>query len=247
MHSRNTPRRTLPRNVGLLELIRTKREWHWKPSSDELKKGFLGWHQRGYLPHFDAPGVTQVVTFQLYDSFPVTRDPEFELILKEEETSAKRRKLEAWLDRGYGACWLRRWEVAEIVERTVLEGDGHDYRMQAWVIMPNHVHLLVDIWDVPLRRLIEGWKGRSAREANKLLGRVGHFWAKDYFDTLIRNEAHLKRVIRYIEQNPVKSFLVPTAGEWRAGSARHRDEYGRLPWQRSETTPPLSPGSDRDL
>ena len=60
----------------MLELIRAKREWDWKPSIEELKKGFRGWHQRGYLPHFDAPGVTQFVTFQLEDSFPVTRRAE---------------------------------------------------------------------------------------------------------------------------------------------------------------------------
>ena len=65
--------RVLPTNVGLLELIRAKRESSWKPSIEELKKGFRGWHQRGYLPHFDAPNVTQMVTFMLADSFPVTR------------------------------------------------------------------------------------------------------------------------------------------------------------------------------
>lgn len=69
-----------------------------------IEKGFRGWHQRGYLPHFDAPGVTQFVTFQLHDSFPVTRRAEFEAILKEADDSVKRRKLEAWLDRGHGEC-----------------------------------------------------------------------------------------------------------------------------------------------
>src|SRR5215207_7629987 len=93
--------RTPPRNLGLLELIRAKREWTWKPSLAELRKGFRGWHQRGYLPHFDAPGVTQFVTFQRHDSFPVTRREEFEAILKETDDSAKRRKLESWLDRGH--------------------------------------------------------------------------------------------------------------------------------------------------
>src|SRR5438094_2158035 len=100
-------------------------------------------HQRGYLPHFDAPGVTQFVTFQLEDSFPVTRRAEWETILREPEDSAKRKRLEAWLDRGHGECWLRRHDVAELVEKILLEADGRDYRMQAWVVMPNHVHLLV--------------------------------------------------------------------------------------------------------
>ena len=93
-------RRQVPRNIGLLELIQAKREWHWRPSIAELRSGFRGWHQRGYLPHFDAPNVTQMVTYMLADSFPVTRRAEWEPILREPDDSSKRRKLEEWLDRG---------------------------------------------------------------------------------------------------------------------------------------------------
>lgn len=146
MESLQPVRRAPTKNVGLLELIRAKRERNWKPSIDELKKGFRGWHQRGYMPHFDAPGVTQFVTFQLHDSFPVTRRAEWEAVLREPDHSAKRRKLEAWLGRAHGECWLRRRDVAEIVGNILLEDDGRDYRMQAWVVMPNHVHLVVDVW-----------------------------------------------------------------------------------------------------
>jgi len=221
-------RHTPPKNVGLLELIRAKREWDWKPSVEELKKGFRGWHQRGYLPHFDAPGVTQFVTFQLHDSFPVTRRAEFEAILKEADDSAKRRTLEGWLDRGHGECWLRRRNVAELIEKLLLEDDGREYRLQAWVVMPNHIHLVVDVGDVPLVTLINGWKGNSSRETNKLLVRRGAFWQEDYHDTLIREEAHLKHAIRYAEQNPAKAFLTIAPRDWPWSSARHRDEYERL-------------------
>ena len=162
MESPKPIHRTPPKNVGLLELIRAKRERNWKPSVEELKKGFRGWHQRGYLPHFDAPGVTQFVTFQLHDAFPVTLRAEWETILREPDDSAKRKKLEAWLDRGHGECRLRQRNVAELVENILLEADGRDYRMQAWVVMPNHVHLVVDVWGVPLMKLISGWKGRSS-------------------------------------------------------------------------------------
>jgi putative DNA methylase len=232
MESLKPVRRMPPKNLGLLELIRSKREWHWKPSPEELKCGFRGWHQRGYLPHFDAPGVTQFITFQLHDSFPVTRRAEFEAILKASDASEKRRKLETWLDRGHGECWLRRPDVAELVEKILLEADGENYRMQAWTIMPNHVHLVVDAWNVPLVKLINGWKGKSAREANKLLGRRGVFWQEEYYDTLIRDEAHLKRAIHYTEANPVKALLTKAARDWPWSSARHRDEYEHLPWQR---------------
>ena len=97
MESPKPIRRRPPRNLGLLELIRSKRERDWRPSNEELKKGFRGWHQRGYLPHFDAPRVTQFVTFQLNDSFPAPRRAEWEAIVREPDNSAKRRKLEAWI------------------------------------------------------------------------------------------------------------------------------------------------------
>jgi putative transposase len=232
MESPKPIRRTPLKNLGLLELIRAKRERDWKPSVSEWKNGFRGWHQRGYLPHFDAPDVTQFVTFQLHDSFPVTRRAEWETMLREPDDSAKRKKLEAWLDRGHGECHLRQRAVAELVELILLSADGHDYRMLAWVVMPNHIHFVVDVWDVPLAKLIGGWKGKSSRLANGLLHRGGKFWQEDYYDTLVRDESHLQRAIRYTEQNPVKAFLANTAREWPWCSAHHRDEYERLPWQR---------------
>jgi REP element-mobilizing transposase RayT len=221
-------RRKPPKNFGLLELIRAKREWSWKPSIEELKMGFRGWHQRGYLPHFDAPGVTQFVTFQLNDSFPVDRRPQWEIILSDPDNSTKRKKLEAWLDRGHGQCWLRQKDVACVVETVLREFDGRDYQLHGWVVMPNHVHLVVGVWDLPLVKLINGWKGKSSRGANKFLGRRGAFWQEDYYDTLIRDEAHLKRAVRYTEQNPAKAFLTKTARDWPWSSARFRDEYERL-------------------
>jgi putative transposase len=221
-----------PKNPGLLELIRAKRERHWQPSLGELKQGFRGWHQRGYLPHFDAPGVTQFVTFPLHDSFPITCHGEWEMILREPDDSLKRRKVEAWLDRGHGQCWLQRANVAKLVESVLLEADGRDYRLLAWVLMPNHVHLVVEVWSEPLTKLLNGWKGRSSRQANLLLSRSGSLWQKDYFDALVRDQTHLKRAVRYTEQNPVKACLSKCARDWPWSSARWRDEYEQLPWQR---------------
>ena len=147
----------------------------------------------------------------------------------------KRRKLEAWLDRGCGECWLRRRQVAEIVEQTLLEADGRDFQMQAWVIMPNHVHLVMDVWDVPLCKLVNGWKGKSSRLANLSLRRRGSFWQVDYFDTVIRDGEHLAKAIGYTERNPNKAALAKDPRDWPWGSARRRDEYARLPWQRGSS------------
>jgi len=218
-----------PLNPGLLKLIETKRKWHYQPEIAAARCGFLGWHERGYLPHFDAPHVTQFVTFMLHDSFPVTRRQEWEGILNEPDESLRRRKLEAWLDRGQGKCWLRRSEVAAQIEEILRADDGKAYRLRAWIIILNHVHLVVDVLDLPLSRLLNLWKGRSARAANLRLGRTGHFWEREYFDTLIRDPAHLNRAIRYTENNPVKAGLVREPKEWSWSSAWRRNEFGKLP------------------
>jgi len=74
-----------PCNPGLHKLIEAKQEWHYRPTLEELRQGFRGWYERGYLPHFDAPNITQFVTFMLEDAFPVWRRREWEPIPKERD------------------------------------------------------------------------------------------------------------------------------------------------------------------
>jgi REP element-mobilizing transposase RayT len=222
----------LPYNPGLLRLIEGKRQWNYSPDTESLRRGFRGWHERGHLPHFDAPQVTQFVTLMLADAFPITRRREWESILREPGLCLRRRKLEAWLDRGHGRCELRDSEIARCVEEILRSEDGQTYRLQAWVVMPNHVHLVVDVSRTPLSKLLHLWKGRSAHAANQLLGRQGRFWAREYYDTLVRNGAHLDKSIRYTENNPAKAGFVSDPRQWPWSSAHWRDEYERLPWQR---------------
>lgn len=203
-----------PRNPDLRKLVQSKQEWHYHPNMEAARLGFLGWHERGYLPHFDAPNVTQFVTFMLCDAFPVTRRREWEPILREADESLRRHKLEAWLDRGHGECWLRQCEVARRVEEILRGDNGQTYRLQAWAVMSNHVHLVVDVWETPLSKLLNLWKGRSSHDANNLLKRRGRFWEKESFDTLIRDAAHLGRAIHYTENNPVKAGLIRDPKQW---------------------------------
>ena len=105
-------------------------------------------------------------------------------------------RFEKWLDAGYGSCLLANEECrSRLVD--VLEYD-HPTRVEwvSWVIMPNHVHLLFRP-KAPLSELIKSWKGISARRIEK-----GSIWQRNYRDTLIRNGAHLERVVRYIRRNP---------------------------------------------
>ena len=109
-----------------------------------------------------------------------------------------------------------------------MQFDGQLYRLLAWVVMPNHVHLAVEIWQTPLVELMRDWKGYSARRINRLLGRCGKLWQDDYWDRYLRDEAHYRKVVHYIEWNPVKAGLVPSPEQWPFSSARFRDEYNRL-------------------
>jgi REP element-mobilizing transposase RayT len=161
------------------------------------------------------------VTFRLADSLP--RDVLEQMRLAVGDDAARPAVIERQLNAGFGACWLRNPEIAALVETALLRFDGSGYRLLCWTLMPNHVHLLVETWPDPaLFRVGQGWKGPSAVAANRQLGRTGAFWARDYFDRYIRDDAHIAAAIRYIGQNPGKAGLVDQAEDWPFGSARRR-------------------------
>jgi REP element-mobilizing transposase RayT len=85
--------------------------------------------------------------------------------------------------------------------------------------MPNHVHLVVLPY-VELPRLVSGIKTASAKKANRVLMRRGSFWSRDYFDRWIRNSSEEQRIVRYIENNPVKAELCRAATDWPYSSAQ---------------------------
>ncbi len=225
---RRRPRGVVPYNPGLQELVEGKEQWQHEPGEKPLPEGFAGWHQRGYLPHHDEPGLVQFVTFRLADAFPVELRSEWEALLKIEDNSARLRQLESYLDQGRGACHLKRPDVAGLVEGALRFFSGTRYDLQAWVVMPNHVHVLFTQREEPLGRVVGSWKSYTAKEANKLLQRAGQFWDEDYWDTYMRDEAHEQRTRRYIEGNPVKARLALEPARWAWSSARYRDEFGRL-------------------
>ncbi len=137
------------------------------------------------------------------------------------DDAVKRARVEEYLNAGHGACYLRQQQIAEIVENNWLHFDGKRYQLFAWVVMPNHVHVLIEIWEGhPLDKVIHSWKSYTATEANKLLKRKGAFWFPDYFDRYIRDGKHFANAIRYIHENPVAAGLVEKAEDWQFSSAR---------------------------
>ncbi len=191
----------------------------------------LGWHSRGYLPHFDGGSLPQFITFRLAHSVPGAlldrwRDEAAHLPPQEAATQVRQR-VEAHLDGDTAVAWLREPAVGRAVEESLLHFDGDRYHVHAWVIMPNHVHVLMTpAAGRALSTIVQAWKSYSARVANRLLGRDGTFWFPDYFDRAIRDDRHFADVVRYIEGNPVKAGLCAEAGQWPLGSARWRGSVG---------------------
>lgn len=217
-----------PHNPGVRELIDGKRRWSSPPVPETARQGFRGWHERGYLPHRDEPGLTQFVTFRLFDSFPDSLRSEWGHLIQIENDRQRRSELEAYLDRGRGECFLHRANVAELVEKNLREFAGSRYELLAWVVMPNHVHVLFKVGNIPMSEIIGAWKKHTGKFANRLVGKRGAFWAEDYFDVFMRDTEHESRTIRYIESNPTKAKLVLDPKGFRWSSARLRDEFGRL-------------------
>jgi putative transposase len=224
------PRRpSPPHNPGLRALVEGKRDWDARDSKENQREGFRGWHERGYLPHRDAPGLTQFITYHLADAFPVTLRSEWSALLEVEDDRERRKQLEEYLDRGRGECWLRRPDIAALCENAFRHFDGERYELKAWCVMPNHVHALFKVTSVPMSECVQSWKGYTGRRGNELLQRAGQeFWGHDYWDTFMRDEAHERQTVRYIENNPVKAGLVLNSKEWPWSSARFRDEYDVL-------------------
>src|SRR6266849_1534272 len=106
-----------PKREYLRELVAEKNCWSDRSLTDaEQALGFLGWHERGYLPHCDFPGLIQFVTFRLFDSMPASKREEWEHLLAIEDVREKRTKLEDYLDRGAGECHLRDPRIARLAE-----------------------------------------------------------------------------------------------------------------------------------
>ncbi len=146
-----------------------------------------------------------------------------------EDDRERRKQLEAYLDRGRGECWLRRPDIAALCENAFRHFDGGRYQLKAWCLMPNHVHVLVSVTTVPMSEFVQSWKGFTGRRAKQMIGHAERpFWADDYWDTFMRDEAHESQTVRYIEDNPVKAGLMLNPKEWPWSSARFRDEFNVL-------------------
>ena len=118
--------------------------------------------------------------------------------------------LEHWLDAGAGECILRDLRARRVVEDALRQDDGRRYVLYASVVMPNHIHvLLMPFPGESLRSVLESFKKFTSRRVNGALGRKGHVWQREYWDTLIRDMEHFEKARAYlVRNNPTLTYDV---------------------------------------
>ena len=176
---------------------------------------------RRRLPHWQPGGAFLFVTWRLAGSIQLpapTGQPDSPHLSAGQAFVALDRRS----DRAdSGPLWLRNPRIAEIVAQALRYGEQERkfYSLRAWVVMPNHAHVLFQP-RVPLAVITRWLKGSTARKANLLLGRTGKaFWQDESYDHWVRSEAELQKIVRYIERNPVAAGLVEAELAWLWSSA----------------------------
>ena len=180
---------------------------------------------RRRLPHWRQPGVSYFVTFRLADSVPqpLLRQWRHERAIwlrlhpqpwgVDEQREYEARfigRMQEWLDAGMGACHMRRPDVRAEVEVCLLQFDGNRYDIDAFVLMPNHVHAVIKPTPgYDLSTILQGIKGVSANRCNKLLGHKSTFWMDESYDHIVRDAKELRAFRSYIAGNPAKAGLKP--------------------------------------
>jgi putative transposase len=195
--------------------------------------------REGNLPHWYQPGVTYFVTFRTEDSVPqelsqswyarrrawlrregidpdssdwksaLPSRPELERAFHETFT----REFMEYLDRGFGACLLRQPDLAKFVANSLMHFDTQRYHLGDFVVMPNHVHLLVGlVGSTEIERQCKSWKRFAAGQINRASGGSGRFWQEESFDHLVRSSGQFDALQLYIAENPKKANL--GAGEF---------------------------------
>ena len=180
-----------------------------------------------HLPHYQPPGATLFITFRLAGSLPeeVIRRLEAEVRQKESEIggiidaqaqkesvfSTQKRLFVKWdeeLDSArHGPKWLSVPAITNLVCEALDYRDGRVYTLDAYCVMPNHVHLvctpLIGEDKVqPISKIMHSLKGFTARQANLLLGREGAFWQHESYDHVVRNSEEYQQIVSYVMENP---------------------------------------------
>lgn len=175
-------------------------------------------HYERRLPHWDVIGRPMFVTFRLHGSLPTGRVFAPASLTNGKAFVAMDRILD---NAATGPKFLSTQAIAELVVAAIQAAERrfNRYELHSFVVMPNHVHLLVTP-QVPATKWLGPLKGFTAHEANLLLGATGKpFWQNESHDHLVRSSDEFARIRRYIENNPAKAGLVPASQDFIWSSA----------------------------
>ena len=222
------------------------------PDDKQPNPLLAGFHSRGVLPHLKREGGTYFVTFRQAGTLPKEVLTQFkqerDTILAQAE-AAKRPltwheqeelfrwysdRVDKYLDAGHGTCYLRDPALADIVAGAITFFAGQRYELRAWVVMPNHVHVVVwPMADHTLSDILHSWKSFTSHEISKQLaaGRrlnsqagtpalpSGQFWQNESYEHLVRDDEDLHRCCHYTLMNPVNARLCARPEDWKWSSA----------------------------
>ncbi|PWT98527.1 MAG: hypothetical protein C5B51_28955 [Terriglobia bacterium] len=183
---------------------------------------------RRRLPHYHPDHAYLFLTWRLWGTLPAKVEAARVPATAGHAFVAQDRALDGHCP---GPAWLRDPRIANLVAHAIVIGESerHFYELCAWVVMPNHVHLLI-LPQVSVAVLMRWLKGSTARAANRILDRTGQrFWQDESWDHYLRNSDQLNRSIAYIEGNPVSAGLADSAEDWPWFSAG---------WQAKPPAPP---------
>ena len=172
---------------------------------------------RRHLPHWHPEAASIFLTWRLYGSLPACARTAKNGYPTKYSAGKQFKLLDAALDKcATGPLWLKNAQIASSIVKTIRRGDsvlGY-FILHAFVIMPNHVHLLITP-KISIPRITNGIKGSTSHQANALLSREGqHFWQDESFDHWVRSTKEFDKIRGYIENNPVSAGLVGKPQDW---------------------------------
>lgn len=105
-----------------------------------------------------------------------------------------------------------------------------DYKILAYCLMTNHVHLIIRVNNSPLSDVMQNINFRYARWANKKQNRIGHLFQGRYRSIEVKDEMYLINLCRYVHLNPVSAKMVTHTSDYRWSShinyiTRHHPEW----------------------
>ena len=169
------------------------------------------------LPHWFQENKTVFATFRLADSLPKERIEELRDDIKRmrEEMGAENsldarlwqmmEKVESWLNKGYGSCCLSDCSIRKVVSDALHHYDGKLYTLHSFIIMPNHVHVLLSpLGNQPVLNSLGKVKSYTAKIINGMTGQTGRVWQHGIFDRIIRDAFDFTAKWDYIADNPKK-------------------------------------------